>query len=146
MNSANTPEDLEIVEYFRKSFPVGAVQVSETNIQKVADWCGGTVENPNRPSKHVKVEVHQPMNERQTKAFIGDWVLYMEDKGFKVFTKVAFEKSFQRGPKPEAITVNVFQGGGGAGNPDILTGRAEGFFGNGGSSVHRGQNPGGNNV
>ena len=99
--------------YTRKPFPVDAVQVSEDNIQAVATWCGGeirystkTVMDADLPYEeakktetkvkipYVKVGVHHPLNERQTKAYAGDWVL-KSDSGFKVYTERAFEKSFE---------------------------------------------------
>ena len=91
--------------YTRKPFPVDAVQVSEDNIQAVATWCGGeirystkTVGEGDEATKvklpYIKVDVQHPLNERQTKAYAGDWVL-KSDSGFKVYTGRAFEKSFE---------------------------------------------------
>lgn len=86
---------LKTHKFARKPFYVDAVRVSETNIDEVAEWCGGTVVPEHEEGKHVSVEVHRPMNERQTMAFIGDWVLFA-GSGYKVYTPKAFDKSFEK--------------------------------------------------
>jgi hypothetical protein len=46
------------------------------------------------PAKqYIHVRVHNPKNPRQTKAFVGDWILYTE-RGYKVFTAKAFQANF----------------------------------------------------
>lgn len=99
---------LDVTQFTRKAFYVDAVQVTSSNIEKVAEWCGGEVREgrPDRdlqnameggkglvPEKYVHVRVYRPMNDRQTKAFVGDWVLYA-GKGYKVYTNSAFQNSF----------------------------------------------------
>jgi len=79
---------------------VEAIQVTDENIEEVARWCMGTlVDHPETENasaiKYVKVRVHHPMNERQTKAFVGDWVLYAKN-GYKVYTQKAFEAAFDK--------------------------------------------------
>lgn len=105
--------------YTRKPFPVDAVQVSDSNLRQVARWCKGVVqttaktvsegeERTKEKVRFIKVEVHNPSNERHTKAFVGDWVL-KSDTGFKVYTKSAFEKAFEladgreRFPEPTVV-------------------------------------------
>lgn len=94
---------LETTKYVRKQFPVDAVRVTAENMDEVAAWCHGEVDvektparggSPEREDKFVKVRVHRPLTDRQTKAFIGDWVLYA-GTGFKVYTDKAFNKSFE---------------------------------------------------
>lgn len=85
-------------KYARKTFVIEAIQVTAENIEDVAKWCEGTVltaaANHNRPeSKYIKVQVHHPLNERQTKAFANDWVL-RASAGFKVYTPKAFDTCF----------------------------------------------------
>ena len=85
-------------KFVRKPFYIDAVQVTEDNLQEVADWCQGDVRTgriseDRGTGKYVKVRVHHALNERQTKAFVGDWVLYA-GTGFKVYTPNAFAKSF----------------------------------------------------
>jgi hypothetical protein len=98
------PNNLTLVQLSRKKFQVEGVQVTATNIEAVAEWCGGTlVEAPEIShvddvyNPYIKVEVFRPMNERQTKAFIGDWVLFA-GKGYKVYTQKALDKSFEVEP------------------------------------------------
>lgn len=105
-----------VEKYQRKSFPVDAVQVTEANFDQVVAWCDGSVhtdDNPNA-SRYIKVRVHNPLTERQTKAFVGDWVLYA-GKGYKVYTDKAFRKSFDAEPaKHESVDQikNVFEAAG----------------------------------
>lgn len=81
-------------KFARKPFYVDAVRVSEANIEEVAEWCGGIIkEGP--AGKFIQVKVHRPLTERQTQAYLGDWVLYA-GTGFKVYVPKAFDKSFEK--------------------------------------------------
>jgi len=91
--------------YIRKPLYVDAVQVTEENFATVARWCFGEVCNIDetpvnkelgyQPSKqYIHVRVHNPKNTRQTKAFVGDWILYTE-RGYKVYTTKAFLANFE---------------------------------------------------
>ena len=82
-------------KFARKTFYVDAVRVSEANIEEVASWCEGTVSQDEQGHTFLSVTVHRPLNERQTQAFIGDWVLFA-GSGFKVYTPKAFDKSFEK--------------------------------------------------
>lgn len=85
---------LKTHKFARKPFYVDAVRVSETNIEEVAEWCSGKLdEGPN--GKFVQVEVYRPINDRQTQAHVGDWVLYTAT-GYKVYMAKAFDRSFER--------------------------------------------------
>lgn len=87
----------------RKPFEVEAVEVTEENLTDVAKWCSGDVvaEGNERQRLFIKVRVARALNERQTKAYPGDWVLYA-GTGFKVYTAKAFHKTFE--PKlPEEL-------------------------------------------
>lgn len=86
-------------QFVRKSFPVEAVQVTPDNMKDVAKWCVGQIMSDGEKEGHlsreyIKVRVAYPINERQTQAFLGDWVL-KSGKSFKVYTNSAFEKSFE---------------------------------------------------
>lgn len=93
---------LSVSKFIRKPFYVEAVQVTAENIEDIAKWCMGEVRvsssvsgsSPSTEEKYIKVRVYRPLNERQTKAFIGDWILYA-GTGFKVYTDKAFDKSFE---------------------------------------------------
>lgn len=82
---------IEPVIYVRKPFEVEAVEVTEDNLEEVAQWCQGSLREDSR--KYIKVRVARALNERQTKAYPGDWVLYA-GTGFKVYTPKAFAKTF----------------------------------------------------
>lgn len=92
-------EDLTKVKtakFVRVPFEVEAVQVTAENIEEVAAWCNGTVERlgeDGKDDRYIHVRVHYPISPRQTKAFIGDWVLYSKN-GFKCYNPVAFKKNF----------------------------------------------------
>lgn len=81
-------------KFARKAFYVDAVRVSESNIEEVAEWCHGTIKE-GADGKFIQVKVHRPLTERQTQAYIGDWVLYA-GTGFKVYVPKAFDKSFEK--------------------------------------------------
>lgn len=98
---------LNIGKYVRKPFAVEAVEVTKENIQEVAQWCGGKVMRHRRKDygyregfdQFIKVDVRKPLNERQTRAYYGDWILAAEtgpSPSFKVYTQQAFAGSFQK--------------------------------------------------
>lgn len=91
---------METIRFARKPFEVDAVRVTEENMADVAKWCGGEIQThivkkTNEPEAFVKVNVERALNEKQTRAFIGDWVL-KGSTGFKVYTNRAMENSFQK--------------------------------------------------
>lgn len=89
-----TENMLQPTKYVRKPFTVDALQVTEENISEVAEWCQGTLEEASNKDKYIRVRVHRPLHDRQTKAFVGDWVLYTAS-GYKVYTPKAFEATFE---------------------------------------------------
>lgn len=85
-------------QFARKPFLIDAVQVTAANIDEVTKWCGGkveTIERGNKTVKYIDVPVSRPMNERQKKAFVGDWVL-KAGKSFKCYTSRAFDDCFEK--------------------------------------------------
>lgn len=82
-------------KFARKPFYVDAVRVSEANMEEVAEWCEGKIVEHETEGKYISVKVHRPLTERQTQAFIGDWVLFA-GTGFKVYVPKAFDKSFEK--------------------------------------------------
>lgn len=88
---------LYIKTYGRKEYTVDGVQVTLENMHDVAKWCGGEVfleEIKDVPTPFVKVPVHRPLNEKQTKAYVASYVL-QSPTGFKVYTERAMEKNFE---------------------------------------------------
>lgn len=96
-------------KYTRKPFEVEAVQVTDENFEDVAAWCDGTIVTSRSPKsedglfeseseRYIKVDVSRPLNERQTKAYVGDWLLSAV-KGFKVYADGPFTRNFTKVPK-----------------------------------------------
>lgn len=94
---------METQQYQRKPIIVDAVRVTEENFTAVAQWCQGAIVMKHGTtldrlsedkSKFIKVRVINPQRIRQTKAYVGDWVLYSEYNGYKVYTNGAFENAF----------------------------------------------------
>lgn len=103
---------LQTERFVRLPFYVDAVQVTSANMDAVAKWCQGDVrssakgdpdlqtamdpktEKTTVPEKYIKVRVVRPANDRQSMAFVGDWILYA-GTGYKVYTDRAFQKSFE---------------------------------------------------
>ena len=108
-NEKETKVTLTVEKLSRKSFPVDGVRITSDNIEEVANWCDGeirTEEYRGNEQKFIKVRVHNALTERQTKGYIGDWVLYA-GKGYKVYTDKALRKSFDQEAQEER---NVFAG------------------------------------
>ncbi len=85
-------------KWIRKPLYVDAVQITEDNFDEICVWCQGTIEfEPmiEGSKKYIKVRVHNPKTPRQTKAFVGDWLLYTE-RGYKVYIAKAFYASFDK--------------------------------------------------
>lgn len=88
---------VEVEVWQRKPFFVGAVQVTDDNMETVAAWCSGriTTYKSEENNRFIKVFVKNPMTPRQTKAFVGDWVLKSRDS-FKVYKHESFLKVFDK--------------------------------------------------
>jgi hypothetical protein len=82
--------------YTRKPFEIEAVRVTEENMEDVAKWCGGEIHTSKEGKRYIKVDVTRPLNEKQTKAFAGDWTLKVK-ASFKVYTHNAFSHCFDKG-------------------------------------------------
>jgi hypothetical protein len=98
-------------QYIKKPLVVDAVRVTGNNFEEIASWCQGEVKRDEIPGKgtgrkYIKVRVHNPKNPRQTKAFVGDWLLYTE-MGYKIYTNKAFHESFDAIPIQDDANVLV---------------------------------------
>ena len=105
----SSTSELDIQMYQRKPFEVEAVQVSEKNFKAVAEWCGGAVVTVQEAQegilkhlvkRYISVDVHRPLSKRQTEAHVGDWVLHVANKGFKVYGSRPFQKNFELRNRP----------------------------------------------
>lgn len=86
---------MKTARYVRKPFEVDAIQVSSENMPEITTWCGGKMVEESIGKWYIEVDVERVLNERQRKAYVGDWVL-KSPQGFKVFGHKAFKKSFQK--------------------------------------------------
>lgn len=90
---------LKTHKFARKPFYVDAVRVSEDNMEAVAEWSDGKIkvseEGETKGQKFIKIKTYRPISERQTQAFVGDWVLWA-GTGFKIYTPAAFDKTFEK--------------------------------------------------
>lgn len=91
---------IDTERYIRKPLYVDAVRLTAGNFDEMAVWCQGEVQTEEVPGtgkvkKFIRVRVQNPMNPRQTKAFVGDWLLYT-DSGYKVYTTKAFYAAFDK--------------------------------------------------
>lgn len=89
-----------------KPFFVDGVHVTADNMEQVAEWCGGEIRyatNPRTKAKdpYIHVPVIRPQHDRQTKAFVGDHVLFAMNS-YKVYTDKAFTTKFQKSELAEA--------------------------------------------
>lgn len=91
-----TPE-----KYIRKPLVVVGVEVTDDNFMELALWVQGSIMNIDGSeaeaidpkNQFILVRVHNPKSPRQSRAFVGDWVLY-SDRGYKVYTPKAFKNTF----------------------------------------------------
>jgi hypothetical protein len=88
------------IQCIRKPLYVDAVRITGANFDAVADWCQGEIQEDQVPAqgtrkKFIRFRAHNPKNPRQTKAFVGDWLLCTE-RGYKVYTNRAFHASFDK--------------------------------------------------
>jgi hypothetical protein len=86
--------EFHTAKYVRKPFDVEAIQVTEENMEAVAFWCNGALCASDGVPPYVQVWVKRAQGQRQTQAYVGDWVLYSERGGFKVYLDKAFRKTF----------------------------------------------------
>lgn len=97
--------DLPTNVYIRVPLFVRAIRVTSETFQECATWCGGEIQmnNPNEqmldgtvdPARqYIAVPVTRPLNQRQTKALVGDWILQDRNGKFKVYTDKAFQQNF----------------------------------------------------
>jgi hypothetical protein len=88
-------------QYIRKPLYVDATRVTGANFEEIANWCQGEIRQEEVPGKeglfkkYIRVRVQNPKYPWQTKAFVGDWILYTDRGGYKVYNNKAFHASFE---------------------------------------------------
>lgn len=100
---------LKLIKVERLPVYADSVQVTAENMQEIAEWCNGEIRTTSErgsEERYIKVWVQRPLNERQTRAFVGDWVLYAST-GFKVYIDAAYKANFKPSkgdPKDHPVT------------------------------------------
>lgn len=89
----------EFQGFMRKTFSVQAARVTPLNIKELAAACGGRImhdgaKEGNFSRDYIKVRVAFPINERQTQAHVGDWLVKQGGK-FKVYQDKPFRNTFE---------------------------------------------------
>jgi hypothetical protein len=84
---------LAVQRYTHVPLYVQGVQITAENMAEVASWCAGSLQTDNEKKQYIKVATIRPLRERQTMAYVGDWVLKTE-VGLKVYTNKAFTRGF----------------------------------------------------
>ena len=86
---------IQTEKFMRKpEAPVDAVQVTAENMAELAVWCNGDIVHTGENVPYIKVRIYKAMSQRQTQAFVGDWILYVR-KGYNVYRNKAFHKNFE---------------------------------------------------
>lgn len=109
---------MEPQRFERKTFVIEAMQVSLENITQVIEWVnssGGraTLMQDDIKRPYISIDVRRPANQKQTMAYIGDWVT-KSGIAFRIYTDSAFHRSFEETEKPvdpyqTSPTQNVFE-------------------------------------
>lgn len=79
-------------QYLTAQRKVEAAQVTEENMNELAGWCGGRVQN-NGGRPHVKITVARSLAARFGQGYAGDWIVRM-GKSFRIYTNENFLKNF----------------------------------------------------
>lgn len=93
--------EIETKQYVTKVSMIDAIQITAENMEAVAEWCGGEIEERDFTTRNktttviklIKVKVTRAMNRRQTEGHIGDYIL-LRGGDFKVYTEKAFLSSY----------------------------------------------------
>jgi hypothetical protein len=85
---------MQLQKFTRRPLVVDGTQVTDENFEEVAKWCDGEIHTEPK-GRYIKVKVQNPLTPRQTKAFVGDWVL-MSTRGFKVYTSSGLKNAFSQ--------------------------------------------------
>lgn len=95
----------------RQPFFVVGYQVTTENMEDIAKWCEGRViDDADRP--FVRVPVIRPIHDRQTRGYVGTWVLLSKRRGektFKVYTQEWLDREFWSVPNDEIEPSDLIQ-------------------------------------
>lgn len=99
--------ELELQEAIRKPFPVKVIQVTLQNIEAVAEWCNGTIEQ--RPTRMlgtttdlpvIKIQGQGDHRNKQFEAALGCWVVGLNGS-FRSYKPLQFDAAFDVLPSLE---------------------------------------------
>lgn len=95
-NTTKENSTMETSTYQSVPYQIEAVQVTDDNMVEVAEWAHALLDRtgPHEPT-FIKVDVKNPLSEKQTMAFVGDWVLKGKN-GFKVYKDRPFKNNFTK--------------------------------------------------
>lgn len=104
--------EIKTKQFVRKPIFVEGLRVTAKNFDRIKVWAGGEErldedKASGTTKKYIRIDTQHAKNERQRKAFIGDWVL-KTDKGLKIYSNYAFHKSFDI-VEPQASKVDPQQ-------------------------------------
>lgn len=89
---------MDILAAVHKPRKVKTVRVTEENLEEVAQWCGGTVDTSDDGNNFVRVGYNPKVastNGRLHRAYVGDWVVRIGSRHFRVYLDQAFRKNFK---------------------------------------------------
>lgn len=86
---------LQTETWARNSFNAECVQITEENIQSVANWCGGEIGFTSRSKPYVRFEAIPRVVKTKVNAHIGDWVIFV-DGVFKHYRHLPFLRAFSK--------------------------------------------------
>lgn len=89
---------MKITQLSRRTLTVEGVRVTLHNIEELAEWCEGTVEDDGR-SKAIRLTIPRAKDPRFTKASVGDWIVRLP-AGARVFSNKALRDNFVRDAEP----------------------------------------------
>lgn len=88
---------VKATRFMRKPFVSKGYEVTETNMDALAQWCGGSVIREEGRTPFVRVPVSRSNNERQTRAYTGSWIvvsIFDDQRHFKVYKLEWLLRSF----------------------------------------------------
>jgi len=92
---------MKAVRFIRRPFVVLGYQVTADNMEEIATWCRGHVipaDEDRNEKAFVRVPVDRPTNQKQTQAFVTDWVILAfnqrNEESFKVYPQDWLRKNF----------------------------------------------------
>lgn len=95
-----------VENYNRHVFAVEAVQVTADNMQEIADWANGYVltgmkllvdNHPKQLTKDcVLITIGDGEHMKESKAYVGDWVLMSEDGWLAQYTDKEFREQYSK--------------------------------------------------